>query len=313
MISTTLEILVSLGFWVAVFRVATPLIFGVVGEMLCQRSGVVNLGIEGIMTMGAMTAWLMVHTGAPLPAGVLTAALAGALLGLIHALWTVRWGLPQPVVGIAMTLLAMNLSYFIVRAVLPDVTSPPTIDTFRPVMPALTGQVPLVGPVLATFTWYTYAALLLALVFAFVMQRTPLGLAVRLVGENPLAAESQGINVHVVRFAAVATGSALMAIGGAFLTTAATDAFYFGMVNGRGWVCVALVVLAGWRAPRALGVALLFGAFEALQLRLQLRYDQDIAYQFFLIAPYALCILALVLLSRRGAQPAALMKPYTRA
>jgi general nucleoside transport system permease protein len=169
------------------------------------------------MTMGAMSAWLMIHTGASLPAGVLTAAIAGAVLGLIHALWTVRWGLPQPVVGIAMSLLAMNLSYFTVRAVLPDVTSPPTIDTFLPVAPALTGDVPLVGPVLATFTWYTYAALVLAMVFAFMMQRTPLGLAIRLVGENPLAAESQGINVHLVRFAAVTTGSALMAIGGAFL------------------------------------------------------------------------------------------------
>ena len=118
--------------------------------------------------------------------------------------------------------------------------------------------------------------------------------------------------MHVVRFAAVMTGSALMAIGGAFLTTAASDAFFFGMVNGRGWICVALVVLAGWRAPRALGVALLFAAFDAMQLRLQLRFDQDIAYQFFLIMPYVLCIVALVALSRRGAQPAALTKPYTR-
>ena len=184
MAASVLEILVSLGFWVAVFRVATPLIFGVVGEMLCQRSGVVNLGIEGIMTMGAMAAWLMVHSGAPLPVGVLTAALAGALLGLVHATWTVRWGLPQPIVGIALTLLAMNLSYFIVRAALPDVTAPPTIDTFRPVAPELMRGVPLVSPLLATFTWFTYAAIVLGVVFAVVMQRMPLGLAVRLTGET---------------------------------------------------------------------------------------------------------------------------------
>jgi simple sugar transport system permease protein len=149
-----------------------------------------------------------------------------------------------------------------------------------------------------------------------VLYRTPLGLALRMVGENPAAAEGQGLSVAGLRIGAIAAGSALMGLAGGFLTLAAFNAFYFNMVNGRGWVCVALVVFASWRPGKALVGALLFGFFDALQLRLQQAGEGvlgiELPYQLYLMLPYAMAIIALVLVARRAAYPQALMKPYRR-
>ena len=142
--------------------------------------------------------------------------------------------------------------------------------------------------------------------------RTPLGLAVTAVGENPAAVEAQGLSVTGLRTGAVVAGSALMGVGGAFLTLSAFNAFFFEMVAGRGWICIALVVFAGWRPGKALLGALLFGAFDAFQVRLQQGVGAGVPYQLFLMLPYALSIAALVIVSRRATVPAALMIPYTR-
>ncbi len=144
------------------------------------------------------------------------------------------------------------------------------------------------------------------------LARTPLGLAVRMVGENPQAAEGQGVSVLAVRTGAIVAGSAVMAVAGAFLTLSAFNAFYFNMVNGRGWICVALVVFASWRPGKALLGALLFAFFDALQLRLQQSGDALLPYQIYLMLPYLLSILALVLVARKASYPQALMKPYRK-
>ena len=158
----------------------------------------------------------------------------------------------------------------------------------------------------------TLLALLLVPAIGWFIHRTPAGLAVRMVGENPAAAEGQGLSVAAVRYAAITTGSGLMGVAGAFLTLAAFNAFYFNMVNGRGWVCVALVVFASWRPGKALLGALLFAFFDALQLRLQQTGEGFMPYQFYLMLPYLLSILALVLVARKAAYPQALMKPYRK-
>ena len=147
---------------------------------------------------------------------------------------------------------------------------------------------------------------------AWLLYRTPAGLALRMVGENPAAAEGQGLSVAGLRIGAVCAGSALMGVAGAFLTLAAFNAFYFNMVNGRGWVCVALVVFASWRPGKALLGALLFAFFDALQLRLQQSGDALLPYQLYLMLPYLLSILALVLVARKASYPQALMKPYRK-
>ena len=144
------------------------------------------------------------------------------------------------------------------------------------------------------------------------LYRTPAGLAIRMVGENPQAAEDQGVSVAAVRTAAIVAGSALMGVAGSCLTLSAFNAFFFNRVNGRGWVCVALVVFASWRPGKALLSALLFAFFEALQLRLQASSLINVPYQLYLMLPYMPSILALVLVARKAAYPQALMKPYRK-
>ena len=307
--SETLDLLLSAPFWVAVLRIATPLILGTLGVLLCERAGVLNLGIEGIMVAGAFAGWLAVYQGAGLWTGVAVAAAVGALFGLLHGLLTVSLSLSQHVAGLGITLLATSLASYAYRVSFPKVDSPPKIQPFEPM-----SNLPL--PVLDAQTPLTLLALALVPTVAWVLYRTPLGLALRMVGENPAAAEGQGLSVAGLRIGAIAAGSALMGLAGAFLTLAAFNAFYFNMVNGRGWVCVALVVFASWRPGKALVGALLFAFFDALQLRLQQAGDGvlgvELPYQLYLMLPYAMAIIALVLVARRAAYPQALMKPYRK-
>ena len=307
-----LDILVQTSFWAAAVRIATPLILGTVGELICERAGVLNLGIEGIMTAGAMVGWMSVYLGADLWTGLVIAFATGMLFGLLHGLLTVPLALSQHVTGIGITLLASSLAYFSYRMILPDVTSPPRIDAFEPVAVPLLSDIPLFGPALFDQSPMTYLAFAVVGLAAYVLYQTPLGLALRTCGENAAAAEAQGIDVYRMRIGAVMVGSGLMAVGGAFLTMSWFDAFFFEMVNGRGWICIALVVFASWRPGKALLGALLFGAFDAFQLRLQQAIAADIPYQLFLMLPFVLSILALIVMSRRAAYPKALMVPYRK-
>lgn len=306
------DILFTASFWVAAIRIASPLIFATMGELICERAGVLNLGIEGIMTAGAFAGWFTVYLGGDLWTGVAVAALVGMMLGLLHSTLTVPLGLSQHVVGIGITLLATSLTYYLYRLALPEVTSPPKIEPFQPwPIPGLS-HIPIVGEALFAQTPLTYLAFLSAGLVAWVLYRTPLGLAVRAVGENPSAVEAQGISVTAIRMGAVMAGSALMAVGGAFLTMSAFNSFFFNMINGRGWICIALVVFGSWRPGKALLGAILFAAFDAYQVRLQQLSGGVIPYQIFLMMPYALSILALILVARRATYPKALMVPYQK-
>lgn len=292
-------------FWIAVLRIATPLVLGTLGVLLCERAGVLNLGIEGIMVAGAFAGWLAVYSGASLWTGVLVAALTGAVFGLLHAFLTVSLALSQHVSGLGVTLLATALSYYGYRVSFPKVSTPPTVQPFA--------DMDWIGiPILAQQTPLTLLALLLVPALAYVLYRTPVGLAVRMVGENPQAAEGQGVSVAAVRTGAIVAGSALMGVAGSFLTLSAFNAFFFNMVNGRGWICVALVVFASWRPGKALLGALLFAFFDALQLRLQQSGSATLPYQMYLMLPYVLSIAALVLVARKASYPQALMKPYRK-
>lgn len=300
-----LDILAQPAFWVAVLRIATPLIFGTLGVLLCERAGVLNLGIEGILVAGAFAGWLGVYLGLPLWGGVAVAALTGAAFGLLHAALTVGLALSQHVAGLGITMLATALSYYGYRVSFPKVNTPPTITPFAPMdwlgLPVLSAQTPL-----------TLLALLLVPAVAWWLYRTPSGLALRMVGENPQAAEGQGLSVARTRTAGIVAGSALMGVAGSFLTLSAFNAFFFNMVNGRGWICVALAVFASWRPGKALLGALLFAFFDALQLRLQQSGSSALPYQLYLMLPYALSILALVMVARKASYPQALMKPYRK-
>ena len=219
--SALFDIIASAGLWAAVLRIATPLIFGTLGALLCERAGVLNLGIEGIMTFGAMIGWLSVYHGADLWTGLLIAAIAGGVLGLLHSGLTVTLGLSQHVSGLGVTLFASSFSYYVFRLVVPVTGTPPTIVPFQPISIPGLSTLPFIGPAFFTQTAPTYLAILVALLMAYVVFRTPIGLAIRMTGENPHAAEAQGVNPMKVRYGAVIAGSALMGMGGAFLTLSA--------------------------------------------------------------------------------------------
>jgi simple sugar transport system permease protein len=304
------HILMSESFWAAALRISTPLIFGVLGALLCEKSGVLNLGIEGIFVAGAMAGWLGVWLGFSLIGGLIIAALAGAFFGLIHAILTVPLGLSQHVSGLGVTLFATSLSYFVYRTALPNVSSPPRIEPFRPIDIPVIGDIPFLGPILGQQTAMTWLALIMVLLVWYVLYKTPLGKAIQAVGDNPSAIDAQGLSVYGLRIGSVVAGSALMGLGGAFLTMSAFDAFFFGMVNGRGWICIALVIFASWRPGKALLGALLFGAFDALQVRLQTEVGAFVPGQIFLMAPYILSIIALIIAARQADYPRALLIPW---
>ena len=305
-----IEILLNATFWTATIRIATPFIFGTLGELICERAGVLNLGIEGIMTVGAMVGWMTVYQGGDLWTGVVFAAIAGMLFGLLHGILTCPLALSQHVTGLGITLLGTSFSYYSYRLLLPDVSTPPGIEAFKPIAIPLLSDIPLIGPALFEQTALTYVAFVSVALVSYVLYATPIGLGVRMVGENPKAAESQGVNVHSVRIGAVMVGSAFMAIGGCFLTLSAFNAFYVNMMPGRGWICIALVVFASWRPGKAMLGALLFAGIDAFQLRLQQKIGAYLPYQVFLMLPYVMSIVAVMIVARRAAYPKALMVPY---
>ena len=308
-----LDILLSASFWAAAIRIASPLIFATIGELICERAGVLNLGIEGIMVAGAFAGWISVWAGLPLWGGVAVAMFVGMAFGLLHSVLSVPFGLSQHVVGVGITLLATSVTFYTYRVVLPEVSSPPNIEAFQPFEMPFFSDIPLLGPALFSQTPLTYAAFVVAALTAFVLFRTPLGLAIRAAGENPSAVAAQGLSVTAIRMGAVIVGSGLIAVGGAFLTMSAFDSFFFDMVGGRGWICIALVVFGAWRPGKALLGAILFAAFDALQIRVQQTgLGTVIPYQIFLMMPYVLSILALVLMSRSAQVPAALMVPFNK-
>lgn len=307
------DILLQASFWTAAIRIASPLIFAALGELICERAGVLNLGIEGIMVVGAFAGWLTVYLGGGLWFGVAVAMLSGMAFGLVHGVLTVPFGLSQHVVGLGITLLATSLTYYCYRLALPEVTSPPKIEAFQPLEIPILSDIPVIGPALFNQTPLTYLAFVLAVAVTLVLYRTPMGLALRAAGENPAAVEAQGLSVSAIRIGAVMVGSGFMAVGGAFLTMSAFNSFFFEMVNGRGWICIALVVFGSWKPGKTLLGAVLFAAFDALQIRVQQTpLGADIPYQIFLMAPYILSILALVVMSRRAQVPAALMVPFNK-
>lgn len=307
-----LDQILQVGFLAAIIRIATPLAFATLGEMFSERAGVLNLGIEGIMLLSAMTGFTVAHLTGSLWLGVLSAIVTGAAMAGLHAIFTVALGLSQHVCGIGITMLSSGLAYFFYRLVFGDETRSPRIDAFDTIpIPGLS-SIPVIGPAIFNQFTLVYIAIVAIPVSAFLLYRTPWGLSLRMVGENPRAADSAGVNVISMRFQGVILGGALMGVAGAFLTMAQFNAFTFGVISGRGWVCIALVVFGRWDPWRSAGAALLFAFVDALQLRMQASGLGHIPYEVFLILPFALTIVAMAFMSRDAVAPGALLKPFRK-
>lgn len=294
----------------ATLRNATPLVYGTVGETYSERSGVLNLGIEGTMYAGAFAgfaaAWA---TGSPL-LGLLAAIMVGILAGAVMALVTVTFGANQHVSGIGLTIGLIGLSEFANRLIfqggeLQRIEPMPTINP-------LAGLGNL-GPIFDQYglTWIAFLVVVPAA--WWVLQRSSFGLELRAVGENPEAAEAAGVSVARTRYLALMIGGALMAIGGAFFTLALLGSFTLDIIAGRGWVCVALVIFGRWRIGRGVIGALLFSLIFSLQFRLRILPEfAALPFEVLLALPYLVIIGALALSGRNVAYPGAYLKPYRR-
>ncbi|MBA4421095.1 MAG: ABC transporter permease [Anaerolinea sp.] len=296
------------GLIAATLRVATPLIFGTLGELFSERSGVLNLGIEGIMFLGAFTGFAVAAKTGSLWIGLLGAIVAGGLAGMLMALLSVRLGVNQHVSGLGITLLATGISLYSFRVIFGESKIPPSIEPFPmlPILPELHVLAPITNQYLLT-----YIGIAMIAVVWWVIGKTRFGLQIRAVGENPEAADAAGLNVYAIRTRALVIGGALMAVGGAFLTLAQLGSFTFGIIAGRGWVCIALIIFANWQSVNVLFGALIFGGVQALQLRLQ-TLGFKLPYELFLSLPYVVTIIALTLAGRNASAPSALLKAYRR-
>ena len=308
----TLALVLDVSFFVALVRIATPLILATTGELIGERAGVLNLGIEGIMLLGAMVGFTAAYFSGNLWLGVLAALFTGAAAGLLMAFLAVVLGVSQHVSGIGLTLLSTGLAFYLYRLVFGQPASPPSVVPFQPLPIPVLSHIPLIGPVLFNQTPLTYVALLTVPAAAFLLFRTPWGLDLRTVGENPRAADAAGVSVWSMRTQALVIGGALMAVGGAYLTISQFNAFTFGVISGRGWVAIALVVFGLWSPWRCAAGALLFAALEALQLRLQATNVLHLPYQVFLMLPFVMTILAMALVARNARAPAALLVPFRK-
>lgn len=295
----------------ATIRIATPLLLAAIGELVAERGGVYNMGVEGMMLMGAFTGYLAAYGSGSLWLGVLAAGLTGGLMALVFAIMVVTLKVEQIVTGLALNLLGAGLSNYWLRAAFADSGKTPAIPYFSDVAIPGLGRLPFVGPVLFDQRLLTYLAFLLVPLVWFFLFRTRYGLILRCAGENPKALDVKGVAVAPVQYAAVIFGGVMAGIGGAFLSIGSAARFVPDMTNGRGWLAIIIVIAGLWRPWPVLIATLVFSLLDALQLQIQ-GIGINIPYQLLLMMPYVVAIAALMIRRTRGSAPAMLGLPYSR-
>ncbi len=286
----------------ATMGTAAPLLFASLGELLSERSGILNLGLEGVMLIGAITGYITGMNTGSLWLGVLAALLAGALVGLVYAFLTVTMQANQTVCGLALVTVGTGLSGFLGKAVYGHTSE---VVFSKIAIPGLS-QIPVLGPIFFNQNALVYVMFILVPVLTLYIYKFRPGLALRALGENPAALDAVGFHVYALRYLHVIVGCALVSLGGAYITLAYTPNWNTGMTAGKGWIAAALVIFSGWRPVNALLGAILFGGVEVLGLRLQL-LGVNISSFFISMLPY-ICTVAVLILStgsfRKGKSPA---------
>jgi simple sugar transport system permease protein len=307
-----------IGVLTAGVRLAVPVLLAVVGEIITEKGGVLNLGLEGLMLIGAMAGFVttyLLQNGAlaayPLLAawlGLAAGTLAGMLLGLIMAFLAVTLRADQVIAGVMLVLLGQGLSAYLFRQQFSELA--PRIMGFQALAIPGLADLPVLGPVLFAQNSTVYLAAVAVLGCWWLLERTTLGLNIRAAGENPSAVETAGLSVARIRYSATLIGAALTGLGGAVLTVGQLHVFREGITAGRGWIAVALVIFARWQPGLGILGALLFGLADALQFRIQALGSEQIPYEALLALPYVLTLLVLLRPSRRSERPQALGEPY---
>jgi ABC-type uncharacterized transport system permease subunit len=299
-------ILADAAFWAAVIAIAAPLLIAALGAVICGQTGMLALGIEGTFTAGALAALLAAHSGKAHWSALVVAAATGALIGMISGTLTSPLHQPQRATGFAITLLAAGLSQFIFGIMFAANSAAPATVAMGPIDVSWISRLPYasalsdlpyvgaLGRALVHATPPVYAALLLALVVSYVINTTPLGLALRACGENPAAIATQGRSVHDLRVGASTIGAALMAIGGGTVALTSAGAFSFSLVSGRGFAALMLAIIASWRVGRTFFAVVAFAMIDTYQLHLQHRLGEPPALTLSPLLPYAIALIVLV-------------------
>ncbi|MGD9732738.1 MAG: ABC transporter permease [Desulfamplus sp.] len=287
----------------------TPLLLGTVGEVICERSGIINLGVEGVMSVGAVVAFIVTYTTGNPWFGLMAAIAAGMIISIIHAFASITLMANQVVSGLALTMIGLGLSGMLGK---PYVGKPLAVKMNDIAIPWLS-DIPFIGPLFFKQSPFFYIAIILALGAWFFLERTLAGIKVRSTGENPKATETQGVNVTLIRYSCVIIGGAFSAMAGAHLSTSYSKSWIEGMTAGRGWIVVALTIFALWNPGKAVFGAFLFGGVFVLQYLLQ---PFGISPNFLAMLPYIATLVILLVMSlkdrRRLDAPAQLGEPYKR-
>ncbi len=300
--------IITASVFASTIRLATPYIFASLGEMFGQRSGVLNLGVEGIMLMGAFFAFYAVLMTGSLLLGVLAALLIGLLMGLAMAFISVTLKAEQGISGIGLYLFGLGMSDLLFQKL---VGTPKSVTGFPPIYIPVLSDISVIGVVLFHHNILVYLAFALVPISAFVLNRTPFGLMIRAAGQNPEAADAMGVNVARVRYTTVALGGMFSGLAGASLSIAIINTFQQNLTSGLGFIAVALVYFGRWKPYGVLVGALLFSFVNALQLQVQ-AVGIKIPSEFAVMLPYVITIIALVFASKRVEKPTALTKPFER-
>ncbi len=310
MLGSIEQLFFSVDFISATIRLSIPLVFLSVGELFAERSGVVNIGLEGMMLFGAFAAVAGTFaTGSPW-AGVLFSIVAGAIFAALLAYVAVSLAGDQIVTGIALNIAALGLTTFLSRT-LWGIGKNPKVSAFQAINIKGWTDLPVVGEILFHHTPLTYLAFLILPIASWILFRTRWGLHINAVGEYPRAADSLGVSVPGVRYLTIIISGMLAGIGGAYLSISQLDSFVEGMTGGRGFIALAIVIVAKWFPYRAAGVALLFGAIEALSLRIE-ALGFPVSFQILRMLPYLLTLLVYAGVVGSTRMPAAITLPYTK-
>lgn len=288
-----------------------PFLLAAQGTVLSGRAGIFNVSQEGVMVLGASVGFLASFQVGSNLVGLLVAAAVGGLFGLVLAYTSTALRLDQFVVGLALYFASLGLATLLYRVVIGVTLEPPLIPTLEDYPIPLLADIPKIGPALFDHDLVVYFAFALSAALYWFLYRTNAGLKFRSVGENPKAADSLGVNVSATRIYAGVAGSALVAMGGAYLPMVYTGTFTEGMVGGRGWLVIALAFLGGWRPHYVVAGAAFFAGMDVLALRAQVA-DIAIPHQFVLMLPYVATLIVMIFAFRWARQPAFLGKNYDR-
>lgn len=295
----------------ATLRMATPLIFAGLGGVFSERSGVVNIGLEGMMTIGAFFAVLGTYlTGSPL-LGILIGMAAGAGLGLIHAFLSIHLRADQVISGTAINLFSTAFASFMIYKVFKKGGQTDLVNSLPYDLPKFIKGIPIIGDLLSQLNWFVILAIVLVFIVSYVLYKTPIGLRIRSVGEHPAAADTLGISVYKIRYSCVILSGALAGLGGAALSLGITPLYREGMVSGRGFIALAALIFGNWTPKGTMWACLLFGFADAFQMKAQ-GFGWSLPQEIYAMFPYVLTMLALAGFIGKTQAPAADGTPYVK-